>query len=124
MTEVLHFPSAEQPSSCIRGEEEDDVDEEDQQISLLAFRRSLVYCKISRRELCSMEIGWPTSVRHVAFEPEGSQKRSRYVLQSLIEFVLWSKMDDPMTGLMYAVQVMMNFLKMLIKKTLRERQVL
>lgn len=30
-------------------------------------------------------------------------------------------MDDPLTALMYAVQVM-NFLKMLIEKTLRERQ--
>ncbi|KAF2539163.1 hypothetical protein F2Q68_00022224 [Brassica cretica] len=68
-----------------------------------------------------MEIGWPTSVRHVAFEPEGSQKRSSHTLVDAKLFIS-SKMDDPMTGLMYAVQVMMNFLKMLIKKTLRERQ--
>ncbi|ESQ42197.1 hypothetical protein EUTSA_v10013479mg [Eutrema salsugineum] len=41
------------------------------QLSLLAllvaiFRKSLVSCKTNRRELCSMEIGWPTNVRHVA----------------------------------------------------------
>ncbi|XP_010541270.1 PREDICTED: rho GTPase-activating protein 1 [Tarenaya hassleriana] len=41
------------------------------QLSLLAllvaiFRRSLVSCKSNRREFCSMEIGWPTNVRHVA----------------------------------------------------------
>lgn len=51
--------------------EEDDDGGEGQQISLLAllvaiFRRSLVACKSNRRELCSMEIGWPTNVRHVA----------------------------------------------------------
>lgn len=54
------------------GEEDDEDDNgEGQQISLLAllvaiFRRSLVACKSNRRELCSMEIGWPTNVRHVA----------------------------------------------------------
>lgn len=41
------------------------------QLSLLAllvtlFRKSLIACKSDRRELCSMEIGWPTNVRHVA----------------------------------------------------------
>ncbi|KFK23138.1 hypothetical protein AALP_AAs65178U000700 [Arabis alpina] len=46
-------------------------EEEEDQISLLAllvavFRRSLISCKSNRRELCSMEIGWPTNVRHVA----------------------------------------------------------
>ncbi|KAL0647248.1 hypothetical protein Bca4012_045539 [Brassica carinata] len=41
--------------------------------------------KINRRELCSMEIGWPTSVRHVAFEPEGSQKRSRELPTSVLD---------------------------------------
>ena len=63
---------------------QDDIDEDDEelvkqreknqrdQISLLAllvalFRKSLVACKSDRRELCaSMEIGWPTNVRHVA----------------------------------------------------------
>uniref|UniRef100_A0A1J3IZH2 Rho GTPase-activating protein 1 n=1 Tax=Noccaea caerulescens TaxID=107243 RepID=A0A1J3IZH2_NOCCA len=53
------------------------------QLSLLvllvaSFRRSLISCKSNRRELCSMEIGWPTNVRHVngflglpvEFEPE------------------------------------------------------
>ncbi|KAG7556083.1 Rho GTPase activation protein [Arabidopsis suecica] len=49
--------------------EEDDGRED--QISLLAllvaiFRRSLISCKSNRRELCSMEIGWPTNIRHVA----------------------------------------------------------
>ena len=43
----------------------------DHQLSLLAllvtlFRKSLIACKSDRRELCSMEIGWPTNVRHVA----------------------------------------------------------
>ncbi|PRQ32373.1 putative Rho GTPase activation protein [Rosa chinensis] len=42
-----------------------------QQLSLLAllvtfFRKSLSPCKRERRELCAMEIGWPTNVRHVA----------------------------------------------------------
>ena len=40
------------------------------QLSLLAlvvtlFRKSLIACKSDRRELCAMEIGWPTNVRHV-----------------------------------------------------------
>ncbi|XP_062083003.1 rho GTPase-activating protein 1 [Humulus lupulus] len=54
-------------------EEEDDDDDEQSrdQLSLLAllvtlFRKSLIACKSDRRELCSMEIGWPTNVRHVA----------------------------------------------------------
>ncbi|CAN6560095.1 unnamed protein product [Malus baccata var. baccata] len=42
-----------------------------EQLSLLAllvtfFRKSLIPCKSDRRELCAMEIGWPTNVRHVA----------------------------------------------------------
>lgn len=42
-----------------------------EQLSLLAllvtyFRKSLTPCKRERRELCAMEIGWPTNVRHVA----------------------------------------------------------
>ena len=58
------------------GEEEEEVKEREKQdrdqLSLLAllvtlFRKSLAACKsIDRRELCAMEIGWPTSVRHVA----------------------------------------------------------
>ncbi|KAJ8767973.1 hypothetical protein K2173_020913 [Erythroxylum novogranatense] len=41
------------------------------QLSLLALlfallRKSWVACKTDRRELCAMEIGWPTNVRHVA----------------------------------------------------------
>ncbi|XP_015873054.2 rho GTPase-activating protein 1 [Ziziphus jujuba] len=53
-------------------EEEEDRDKESRdQLSLLAllvtlFRKSLIACKSDRRELCSMEIGWPTNVRHVA----------------------------------------------------------
>ncbi|KAJ4971350.1 hypothetical protein NE237_004449 [Protea cynaroides] len=47
-------------------------DKEGDQLSLLAvlitvFRKSLMACKTTEREeLCSMEIGWPTDVRHVA----------------------------------------------------------
>ncbi|KAM1872999.1 hypothetical protein ACFX13_006889 [Malus domestica] len=42
-----------------------------EQLSLLAllvtfFRKSLIPCRSDRRELCAMEIGWPTNVRHVA----------------------------------------------------------
>ncbi|XP_068660392.1 rho GTPase-activating protein 4-like [Aristolochia californica] len=56
-------------------EEEDLVKEEEKeedQLSLLAllltlFRKSIVACKTTgREELCSMEIGWPTNVQHVA----------------------------------------------------------
>lgn len=74
------------PSSCIAenndsaatvtDDDEDEVKEERDedrrdQLSLLAllvtlFRKSLVACKTDREELCSMEIGWPTNVRHVA----------------------------------------------------------
>ncbi|KAJ8749977.1 hypothetical protein K2173_013892 [Erythroxylum novogranatense] len=41
------------------------------QLSLLALifallRKSLLACKSGRRDLCAMEIGWPTNVRHVA----------------------------------------------------------
>ncbi|XP_059627647.1 rho GTPase-activating protein 5-like [Cornus florida] len=44
----------------------------DQELSLLAllvtlFRKSFwVACKTDREEICAMEIGWPTNVRHVA----------------------------------------------------------
>ncbi|XP_028808247.1 rho GTPase-activating protein 1 [Neltuma alba] len=42
-----------------------------EQLSVLAlvatlFRKPLIGCKSNRRELCKMEIGWPTNVRHVA----------------------------------------------------------
>lgn len=51
--------------------EEDNKERREHQLSLLAllvtlFRKSLVACKTDREELCSMEIGWPTNVRHVA----------------------------------------------------------
>ncbi|CAL0304013.1 unnamed protein product [Lupinus luteus] len=45
---------------------------EEEEVSLLAilvtlFRKSLIACNsIDRSELCAMEIGWPTNVRHVA----------------------------------------------------------
>ncbi|KAF8016040.1 hypothetical protein BT93_H1559 [Corymbia citriodora subsp. variegata] len=69
-------------SAGAREEEEGDGEEgecgskegegrEGDQLSLLAllfaiFRKSLVACKSDRREICAMEIGWPTNVRHVA----------------------------------------------------------
>jgi len=58
-------------TGCEEEEEEGDRQRRDQ-LSLLAllvalFRRSLVACKSAdRRELCAMEIGLPTNVRHVA----------------------------------------------------------
>eukprot|EP01018_Ginkgo_biloba_P013039 Gb_17730 [translate_table: standard] len=33
---------------------------------LAAFRKSLVACRANREDCCSMEISWPTNVRHVA----------------------------------------------------------
>ncbi|GMH12664.1 hypothetical protein Nepgr_014505 [Nepenthes gracilis] len=30
------------------------------------FRKTFIICKTGREELCTMEIGWPTNVRHVA----------------------------------------------------------
>ncbi|XWS43404.1 hypothetical protein CRYUN_Cryun16bG0100700 [Craigia yunnanensis] len=53
-------------------EERKEKDREGDQLSLLtllvaAFRKSLIACSISEsKELCSMEIGLPTNVRHVA----------------------------------------------------------
>lgn len=46
-------------------------DKERDQLSLLAllvavFRKSLVACKADTEELCTMDIGYPTNVRHVA----------------------------------------------------------
>ncbi|OVA06034.1 CRIB domain [Macleaya cordata] len=54
------------------GKESRERDEEGDQLSVLAllvtaFRKYLVACRTERKELCSsMEIGWPTNVRHVA----------------------------------------------------------
>ncbi|MBA0594492.1 hypothetical protein Gorai_011395 [Gossypium raimondii] len=54
------------------GDPEGEGEEEEEELSLLAlvvtlFRKSLAACKsMERRELCAMEIGWPTNVRHVA----------------------------------------------------------
>lgn len=49
----------------------DPKERERDQLSVLAlliaiFRKSLVACKSDRRELCAMEISWPSNVRHVA----------------------------------------------------------
>ena len=92
MTEVLHLPSSPRSSalssdgffqaqtsgsdgvgegdSRVTGGEEERVKDREQ-LSLLAllvtvFRKSWVACKTDREELCAMEIGWPTNVRHVA----------------------------------------------------------
>lgn len=90
--------------SSTDGEEDDGGNNGEDQISLLAllvavFRRSLISCNSSRRELCNMEIGWPTNVRHVAhvtfdrfngflglpveFEPEVPRRApsARYIVQ-------------------------------------------
>ncbi|KAJ1440699.1 Rho GTPase-activating protein domain [Sesbania bispinosa] len=178
-------------------------DRTQEELSLLAIlvtllRKSLVTCKSDVRELCAMEIGWPTNVRHVAhvtfdrfngflglpveFEPEvprrppSARELPRGILDSLspeqvmqcqteedcaelarqlpeteASLLDWAinlmadvaqgehlnkmnahniamvfapnmtKMADPLTALMYAVQVM-NFLKTLILRTLRERK--
>ncbi|KAK0602981.1 hypothetical protein LWI29_000126 [Acer saccharum] len=61
-------------AECGDPDEDGDRDrdrEQSDQLSVLAllvtiFRKSLVTCNTDRRELCSMEIGWPTNVRHVA----------------------------------------------------------
>ncbi|XP_043702721.1 rho GTPase-activating protein 5-like isoform X2 [Telopea speciosissima] len=65
-------------SSVVEGEvnrvyrSNEEQEEEGDPLSLLAllvtvFRKSLVACRTTvREELCSMEIGWPTNVRHVA----------------------------------------------------------
>ncbi|KAI6685330.1 hypothetical protein NL676_031243 [Syzygium grande] len=89
MAEVLHHhlassASADPSASSSRampgnGEEEEgssvEIEREDgeaqQRLSVLAllvavFRKSWVACKSDGGELCGMEIGWPTNVRHVA----------------------------------------------------------
>lgn len=65
------FINSNNPNSCTCvGSQEGD--KEGDQLSLLAllltvFRKSLVACRTLREEkLCSMEIGVPTDVRHVA----------------------------------------------------------
>lgn len=92
------------------GEDDGGSNGGEDQLSLLAllvaiFRRSLISCKSNRRELCSMEIGWPTNVRHVAhvtfdrfngflglpveFEPEVPRRApsARYIVQKTHLFV-------------------------------------
>lgn len=82
-----------------------------EQLSLLAlvvtlFRKSLVACKSDRRELCAMEIGWPTNVRHVAhvtfdrfngflglpveFEPEVPRRApsARYIVNFFFQYYI------------------------------------
>ncbi|XP_057955827.1 rho GTPase-activating protein 1 isoform X2 [Malania oleifera] len=200
-------------SSSATDDEDLEVKERDKdsdQLSLLAllvtlFRKSLIACKSDRKELCAMEIGWPTNVRHVAhvtfdrfngflglpveFEPEvprrapsasanvfgvstesmqlsydprgnsvptillmmqgylyaqgglqaegifrinAENSQEEYVRDQLNRGIVPEgidvhclagliKMADPLTALMYAVQVM-NFLKTLILKTLQERK--
>lgn len=89
MAEVLHHhlassASTDPSASSSRampgnGEEEEgssvEIEREDgeaqQRLSVLAllvavFRKSWVACKSDGGELCGMEIGWPTNVRHVA----------------------------------------------------------
>ncbi|KAG2674409.1 hypothetical protein I3760_13G133800 [Carya illinoinensis] len=80
--EDINHSDCDSPSSSVaedrdftatgcEAEEERDKRRRDQ-LSLLAllvaiFRKSLIACKnTDRRELCAMEIGWPTEVRHVA----------------------------------------------------------
>ncbi|CAM8949628.1 unnamed protein product [Rhodiola kirilowii] len=81
-TEVFRSPSHFASSSSspsvdesvrVHAFESDEVKDEDStdQISVLTllvavFRKSLVACKSDRDEIGSMEIGWPTNVRHVA----------------------------------------------------------
>nr|DAD48507.1 TPA_asm: hypothetical protein HUJ06_018444 [Nelumbo nucifera] len=69
------FPVVEGEGYDGSGTDEDgerkEGDKEGDQLSLLALlvtaiRKSLVACRTEREELCSMEIGWPTNVRHVA----------------------------------------------------------
>ncbi|KAF8397911.1 hypothetical protein HHK36_016836 [Tetracentron sinense] len=64
-------PVVEDDSGTEEDGERKERDKEGDQLSLLAllvtvFRKSLIACKTEREELCSMEIGWPTDVRHVA----------------------------------------------------------
>ncbi|OMO82264.1 PAK-box/P21-Rho-binding protein [Corchorus capsularis] len=214
--------SDQEEESRLQEEEEEEErkerDREGDQLSLLtllvaAFRKSLIGCSISdTKELCSMEIGVPTNVRHVAhvtfdrfhgflglpveFEPEFESQAQcivdtmrsltimnawfrelpRGILDSLppeqviqsqseeecaqlvrllppteASLLNWAinlmadvvqlehlnkmnarniamvfapnmtQMSDPLTALMYAVQVM-NFLKTLIIRTLKERE--
>ncbi|RWW26461.1 hypothetical protein GW17_00009163, partial [Ensete ventricosum] len=122
----------------IEGEEEKE-EEERQQLSVLAllltvFRKSLLRCKTEGagdEDFGSMDIGWPTDVRHVAhvtfdrfdgflglpveFEPEVHRRAPSARSQTFLLLL------HPLTALMYAVQVM-NFLRMLILRTLKDRQ--
>lgn len=107
-------------------EEEEEVKDRDNrhsrdQLSLLAllvtlFRKSLIACKSDRRELCSMEIGWPTDVRHVAhvtfdrfngflglpveFEPEVPRRApsARYIL-GFVRFAFWLNFQCTILGI-------------------------
>ncbi|KAI4322431.1 hypothetical protein L6164_022127 [Bauhinia variegata] len=58
-------------TNCDTEEFKDREKQRTEQLSILAllvtlFRKSLIVCKSDRRELCAMDIGWPTNVRHVA----------------------------------------------------------
>ncbi|URE13688.1 rhoGAP domain containing protein [Musa troglodytarum] len=166
-------------------------EEERQQLSVLALlltvhRKSLLRCKTEGagdEDFGSMDIGWPTDVRHVAhvtfdrfhgflglpveFEPEvprrapsasttvfgvstesmqcsydrrgnsvptilllmqrrlyeqgGLRAWFRELPTGVLDSLSSEQMADPLTALMYAVQVM-NFLRMLILRTLKERR--
>ncbi|XVF69198.1 hypothetical protein PTKIN_Ptkin11bG0061200 [Pterospermum kingtungense] len=66
--EFVNVTSCDPEEERVKEREKQDRD----QLSLLALlvtllRKSLAACKsMDRRELCAMEIGWPTNVRHVA----------------------------------------------------------
>ncbi|KAK9156774.1 hypothetical protein Scep_003348 [Stephania cephalantha] len=65
----------DEDDGCVGEEEEGELKEGDHketdQLSALAlfvtaFRKYLIACRSESEELCGMEIGWPTNVRHVA----------------------------------------------------------
>lgn len=67
----LRTEEAEEEEGEVRDRKRKERDREGDQLSILtllvtAFRKSLIGCSISRGELYSMEIGWPSNVRHVA----------------------------------------------------------
>ena len=70
--ESIIAQESDQEEESRQVEERKERDREGDQLSLLtllvaAFRKSLIVCSISEsKELCSMEIGLPTNVRHVA----------------------------------------------------------
>ncbi|XP_058104937.1 rho GTPase-activating protein 3-like [Magnolia sinica] len=58
-------------SSSFLSSPEETREQQEQQFSILAIfvaalRKSLVTCSVDREDMCSMDIGWPTDVRHIA----------------------------------------------------------